>query len=67
MQNNQYCAVYSVLVVQLSHDGQENSFFGNPMMIFVPQFLNKFNFSTICNPIESGFNYHNYDETILST
>ena len=63
-QGNEYCAIYSikkVLVVQLSHGGQEDSFFGDPMMILVPaanRYLNEFYFSTIRNPIESDFNHY---------
>ena len=63
-QINEYCAIYSnkeVLVVQLSHGGREDNGNGDPMMTLVPatnQYLNKFDFSTIRNPIESGFNHY---------
>ena len=52
----EYCAIYSdkeVLVVQLSHGGNNDSRFGAPMMTLVPatnQYLNKFESSTIVNP-----------------
>ena len=64
LQVYQYCAVYSnreVLVVQLSHGGTEDNDYGDPMMTLVPatnQYLNKFDFSTIRNPLESGYNHH---------
>ena len=59
MQIKQYCAVHSnkkVLVVQLSHGGNEDggNYNGDPMMTLVPatnQYLNKFDFSTIRNPL----------------
>ena len=60
----QYCAVYSskeVLVVQLSHGGNEDNDYGDPMMTLIPatnQYLNKFDFSTIRNPLESGYDHH---------
>ena len=63
-QINEYCAIYSnweVLVVQLSHGGEEDNVNGDPMMTLVPatnQYLNKFDFSTIRNPMESGFNHY---------
>ena len=63
-QTNEYCAIYSnkeVLVVQLSHGGGEDNRYGDPMMTLVPatnQYLNKFDFSTIRNPLESGFNHY---------
>ena len=64
LQVYQYCAVYSnkeVLVVQLSHGGNEDNDYGDPMMTLVPatnQYLNKFDFSTIRNPLEPGYNHH---------
>ena len=63
-QTNEYCAIYSnkeLLVVQMSHGGEEDNEYGDPMMTIVPaanQYLNKFIFSTIRNPIESGFNHY---------
>ena len=63
-QFNEYCAIYSnkeVLVVQLSHGGEEDNRNGDPMMTIVPainQYLNKFVFSTLRNPIQSGFNHY---------
>ena len=60
-QINEYCAIYSnkeLLVVQLSHGGQEDNGNGDPMMTLVPatnQYLNKFDFSTIHKP---GFNHY---------
>ena len=63
-QTNEYCAIYSnkeLLVVQLSHGGEEDNRYGDPMMTLVPainQYLNKFDFSTIRNPIQSGFNHY---------
>ena len=63
-QTNEYCAIHSnkeVLVVQLSHGGDYDNGYGDPMMTLVPaakQYLNKFVFSTIRNPIESGFNHY---------
>ena len=61
---NEYCAIHSnkeVLVVQLNHGGEYDNNYGDPMMTLVPatnQYLNKFDFSTIRNPIESGFNHY---------
>ena len=63
-QTNEYCAIHSnkeVLVVQLNHGGEYDNDYGDPMMTLVPavnQYLNKFDFSTIRNPIESGFNHY---------
>ena len=60
----EYCAIYSnkkVLVVQFSHGGNEDNTYGDPMMTLVPattQYLNKFDFSTIRNPLESGYNHY---------
>ena len=62
-QLKEYCAIYSnkeVLVVQFSHGGNEDYGIGDPMMTLVPatnQYMNKFDFSTIRNPIGSGY-YH---------
>ena len=64
LQTNEYCAIYSnkeLLVVQLSHGGEEDNRYGDPMMTLVPatnQYLNKFDFSTIRNSIQSGFNHY---------
>ena len=64
-----YCAVYSnkeVLVVQLSHGGNNDSNFGAPMMTLVPdtnQYLNKFKSSTII--IAEGVNYTHYVNIIV--
>ena len=61
-QINEYCAIYSnkeVLVVQLTHGGREDNNNGDPMMTLVPatnQYLDKFDFSTIRNPIH--FNHY---------
>ena len=61
---NEYCAIYSnkeLLVVQLSHGAREDNGNGDPMMTFIPdanQYLNKFDFSTIRNPREPGFNHY---------
>ena len=63
-QTNEYCAIFSnkkVLVVQLKHGGDNDNDYGDPMMTLVPaanQYLNKFDFSTIRNPVESGFNHY---------
>ena len=63
-QSNEYCAVYSnkeVLVVQFSHGGGEDIDYGDPMMTLVPatnQYLSKFEFSTIRNPLISGYNHY---------
>ena len=64
-QSNEYCAVYSnkeVLVVQFSHGGGEDiGNYGDPMMTLVPgtnQYLSKFEFSTIRNPLLSGYNHY---------
>ena len=60
----EYCAIYSnkeVLVVQFSHGGAEDNTYGDPMMTLVPatnQYLNKFDLSTIRNPLGSGYNHH---------
>ena len=65
LQMNQYCAIYSnknVLLVQLSHGGGENTgFYGDPMMTLVPatsQYFNKFDVSTIRNPLRSGYDHY---------
>ena len=64
-QLQEYCAIYSskeVLVVQFSHGGSEDiDNYGDPMMTLVPatnQYLNKFDFSTIRNPLGSGYNHY---------
>ena len=60
----QYCAIYSnnkILVVQFSHGGQSENNFGDPAMLLVPsinQYLNKFTFSTIRNPLTSPNNHY---------
>ena len=60
----EYCAIYSnkeVLVVQFSHGGAEDNSYGDPMMTLVPattQYLNKFDLSTIRNPLRSGYNHY---------
>jgi len=61
----EYCAIYSnkkVLVVQFSHGGNEDSdnYYGDPMMTLVPstnQYLNKFDFSTIRDPLTLGYSH----------
>ena len=59
-----YCAIYSskkVLVAQLSHGGDEDNSYGDPMMTLVPaanQYLNNFDFSTIRNPSDSGYDHY---------
>ena len=65
VQMQQYCAIYSnnkVLVIQFSHGGNEDkNSFGDPAMILVPsvnQYLNKFVFSTIRNPIQSQYSHY---------
>ena len=63
-QLQEYCAIYSnkkVLVVQFSHGANEDNGYGDPMMTLVPatnQYLNKFDFSTIRNPVRSGYNHY---------
>ena len=64
-QMNKYCAIYlnkKALVLQLSHGGGEDlNHYGDPMMTLVPdtnQYLNKFDFSTIHNSSESGYNHY---------
>ena len=63
-QTNEYCAVYSnkeVLVVQFSHGGAEDNAYGDPMMTLVPatnQYLSTFEFSTIRNPLRSGYSHY---------
>ena len=60
----EYCAIYSnkeVLVVQFSHGGTKDNIYGDPMMTLIPgtnQYLNKFDFSTIRNPLGSGYNHY---------
>ena len=60
----EYCAIYSnkeVLVVQLSHGGDEDNSYGDPMMTLIPaanQYLNNFDFSTIRNPSDSGYDHY---------
>ena len=64
-----YCAIYSnkeVLVVQLSHGGNDDGTFGAPMMTLVPdtnQYLNKFESSTIITA--EGVNYTHYVNIIV--
>ena len=63
-QMNEYCAIYSnkeVLVVQLGHGGTEDNSYGDPMMTLTPaanQYLNKFDFSTIRNPVGSSYDHY---------
>ena len=63
----EYCAIQSnkkLLVVQISHGAAEDFnfvYYGDPMMTLVPdtnQYLNKFEFSTIRNPVEPGFDHY---------
>ena len=63
----EYCAIQSnkkLLVVQISHGAAEDFnfvYYGDPMMTLVPdtnQYLNKFEFSTIRNPVEAGFDHY---------
>ena len=64
LQMNEHCAIYSsseLLVVQVSHGGSEDNGYGDPMMTLVPaanQFLNEFVFSTIRNPLLSGYDHY---------
>ena len=64
LQMHEYCAIHSnkeLLVVQFSHGGSEDNRYGDPMMTLVPaanQYLNKFDFSTIRNPPESGYDHY---------
>ena len=59
----EYCAIHSnkkVLVVQFSHGGAEDNEYGDPMMTLVPaidRYSNKFDFSTIRNTWQSGYNH----------
>ena len=63
-QMNEYCAIYShkvVLVAQFGHGGTEDNGYGDPLMTLVPaahQYLNKFEFSTIRNPRELGYDHY---------
>ena len=56
-----HCAIHSdkkVLVVQLSHGGDEDHGHGDPMMTLVPatnQYLSKFDFVTAHNPLEPDY------------
>ena len=62
-QLQEFCAIYSskeVLVVQFSHGGNEDNGYGDPMMTLIPatnRYLSKFDFSTIRNPVKSGYNH----------
>ena len=64
LQSKEFCAIYStkeILVVQLSHGGDEDNAYGDPMMTLVPatnQYLNKFDLVTIRNPSESGYDHY---------
>ena len=64
LQMHEYCAIHSnkeLLVVQFSHGGSEDNRYGDPMMTLVPaanQYLNKFVFSTIHNPLQSGYDHY---------
>ena len=63
-QMNKYCAIYSnkkVLVSQLSHGGNEDLDYGDPMMTLVPhtnQYSNQFDFSTIRDPSQPDYNHY---------
>ena len=64
LQKQEYCAIYSnkkILVARFSHGVTEYNNNGDPMMIIVPainQYLNRFDFSTIRNPLESRYNHY---------
>ena len=65
LQRKEYCAIYSnqkILLAQLSHGGGEDLYsYGDPMMTLVPasnQYLNKFDFITIRNTIQSGYDHY---------
>ena len=64
-QMKEYCAIYSnnkVLLLQLSHGGSEDpNHYGDPMMTLVPgtgQYLNQFDFSTIRDPSQTGYDHY---------
>jgi len=60
----EYCAIYSnkeVLVVQFSIGGDRENGHGDPMMTLVPatnQYLDKFDLSTIRNPLQSDYSHY---------
>ena len=57
-----------MLVVQFSHGGSEDNEYGDPMMTLVPaedQYVNKFDFSTIRNTWQSGYD-HNINIIVTS-
>ena len=62
--HQEYCAIYSnkqVLVTQLSHRSSEDNGIGDPMMTLIPatnHYSNMFQFSTIRNPMKSGYNHY---------
>ena len=62
--NDSHCAIYTnkkVLVVQLSHGGDEDAGNGAPMMTLVPstnQYFNRFETSTIYNPGDVQFSHY---------
>ena len=59
----EYCVIHSskeVLITQFSHGRLYNGHYGDPMMSLVPatiHYSNKFSFSTIRNPHQSGYNH----------
>ena len=64
LQMKEHCTIHSnkkVLVVQISHGGDEDRGHGDPMMTLVPatsHYLNKFDFVTANNPLEPDYNHH---------
>ena len=71
LSNQQYCVIHStkqVLVAQFGHCRESDS--GDPMMTLVPAAiccLHTFNFSTIRNPITSGYRgYYHYVNIIVA-
>ena len=73
LSSQEYCAISSnkeVLVVQLSHGGDEDNDYGNPMMTLVPatnQYLNEFDFSTLLNLVPTRYNYTHHANIIVTT
>ena len=71
LSNDQYCVIYStkqVLVAQFGHGRQSDS--GDPMMMLIPSAiccLHTLTFSTIRNPITSGYRgYYHYVNIIVA-
>ena len=72
LQMTNHCAIYSdkvILVVQLSHGGDEDNDHGDPMMTLIPatnQYLNEFDFVTIRNPLDLTDYVHHVNIIVMA-